>query len=411
MPVMKKVISYTALVALLQLQSATSLSLGSSPSLPHGLQLASSSDGSHTDTSGVTAIPVPPYYNNGDANDKDFSSSYPSALHTIYVKPILTAEETEQTLRLTRAHATATGRWEQPDRERHSTYATCDFPIDEAPEVEAYFGEIGMDDRIWQTLHEMYDIPSEEMTYLDFFCAQYRAAAPEESSSAETSESEASSQTMDRLEAHRDGSLLSFTITLTPPTDFEGGGTFFDCLASAQRNQDLSLDSFVYPGGVVRPQRAGDGVFHSGKLLHGADVVTAGERIVLVGFVEVATWRQRSGALAEACQDWGRMDVAAKRYRRQQEVKEAAGKRKLSPLIHGLDKWLPGSDPASGRGRSFLRVVAPEAFSSVAKRADPIYQRQQRLETEDRLLRDILLSPQEVEDQFAKWSSEDVTFL
>jgi hypothetical protein len=410
---MNKGFSYTALAVLLQLQSAASFALRSSPSSPHGIRLASSSsDGSTIDTSSVTAIPVPPYYDTDDSNEKKASSSYPSVLHTIYVKPILTAEETEQTLTLTRAHAAATGRWEQPDRERHSTYATCDFPIDEAPQVEAYFGEIGMDDRIWQTLHELYDIPLEEMSYLDFFCAQYRAAVPTASSSldAKENEDEASSQTMDRLEAHRDGSLLSFTITLTPPTDFEGGGTFFDCLAS-KISPDPSLDSLVYPGGVVRPQRSGDGVFHSGKLLHGADVVTAGERIVLVGFVEVATWRQRPGALAEACRDWGRMDVATKRYKRQQEVEEAAGQGKWSPLVKGLDKWLPESDPASGRGRSFLRVVPPEAFSSVAKRADPIYQRQQRLETEDRLLREILLSPQEVQAQFAEWSIEDVSVL
>ncbi len=70
------------------------------------------------------------------------------------------------------------------------------------------------------------------------------------------------------LEAHRDGSLLSFSIALTSPDSFIGGGTRF--VGSSQ---------------VLRPEKAGDLVLHSGKVLHAGEMVTKGVRDILVGFV------------------------------------------------------------------------------------------------------------------------------
>jgi hypothetical protein len=62
-------------------------------------------------------------------------------------------------------------------------------------------------------------------------------------------------------------------------------------------------------------------VYHGGKLLHGVDVVTSGERTVLVGFVHVQRRRRRRrqqpSVLAQACRDWGRMDEAKRRLGRQ----------------------------------------------------------------------------------------------
>lgn len=347
-----------------------------------------------SDTS-VTEIQLPRYLKE---EEDDYNDGYPSVLHSIYVKSILTDAETAELVNLSRQHAAATGRWEKTDSERHSTYATCDFPVDEASTVESYLESIAFDDRIWDTLSDLYEIPRQDMWYLDLFVAHYQA---KEASNDVNNNNDG---TMDRLEAHRDGSLLSFTITLSEPNDFEGGGTFFEALRGHEDNH------LVWPGGVVRPQRAGDGVFHSGKPLHGSNVVTAGERIVLVGFVDVGAWRQRPGVLAEACKTWGRMDVAAKRQERQ-TTKTRGTKRKGWFLAKDRHKWLPGTNHESGEGRSYISNYCP-AFSTVARRVDPSYQRLQRLLAEDYLLRNILLSPEEVAEDFAGFGGNgDITVL
>ena len=51
------------------------------------------------------------------------------------------------------------------------------------------------------------------------------------------------------LELHRDGSMLSFTLLLSEPTDFEGGGTYF-----------AHLDR------TVRPEERGTAVLHDSKV-------------------------------------------------------------------------------------------------------------------------------------------------
>lgn len=337
-----------------------------------------------------TQIQLPRY---DHANDE----GYPSVLHFIDVKPILTTQETTRLLELARQHAAATGRWQQPDTARHATYATCDFAIDEAPAVQAYLDDLDFDERVFTTLSELYDIPGQDLSYLDLFCAQYRAKKTK-------GDDEEDDGTMDQLEAHRDGSLLSFTITLSDPNDFEGGGTFFEALRG---HEDEHADTgVVYPGGVIRPTRAGDGVFHSGKPLHGADRVTAGERVVLVGFVNVAGWRQRPGVLAQACTTWGRMDVAQKHHQRQVEKTQSVNGGNATAgwyFAKNRSKWLSGC--------SYMGNYCP-AFSTVARRADPIFQRLQRLQAEDGLLRNILLTQQEVDENLAEFDGlGEITIL
>jgi hypothetical protein len=306
-------------------------------------------------------ITVPRFYD-GDAVE----GNYPSLLHRIHVRSILSDDEAGRCLDLAREYAEASGCWEQPDQDRHATYSTCDFPVQECQTLQIYLSDIGFDDRIWGDLSSLYDLNHEDMTYLDFFCANYQART-----------NETTSRTMDRLEAHRDGSILSFTITLNNPDEFEGGGTFFDAL------RDVEETDFLRDGGVVRPLRAGDAVFHSGKLLHGAEVVRSGSRTVLVGFVELADWCQRRGVLSAACRDWGRMDVAKYRLKRQQG--KTKGKRKGWFLKNS--RWLP-----RGPGQSYIRGFCL-AFSSVERRADEEYQRLKKLQAEDILLR-CILSPE-----------------
>jgi hypothetical protein len=175
--------------------------------------------------------------------------SYPSPLHSVHVKRILSSDESKKCLQLACDYADSMGRWERPDFARHATYATCDFAVQDCEILESYLNAIGFNDRIWNHLSALFGVAWEDMSYLDFFCSHYRARTDDRPDA------------MDRLEAHRDGSLLSFTVTLTEPDQFEGGGTFFDALRDVV---DASSDSpILLPGGTVKPTRAGDGVLHS----------------------------------------------------------------------------------------------------------------------------------------------------
>jgi len=344
-----------------------------------------SASSSTTSCSTDITLTVPRFLPDNDDDDDDVtgttdensdSCTYPSPLHNIHVVSLLSDDETAHCLKLAQQYAAATGCWKQPDQERHATYSTCDFAVQECESLVAYLDEIGLNERLWTELSERYGIDRDDMSYLDFFCAHYQA-------NKEDGEGDSQTTTMDRLEPHRDGSLLSFTITLSSPDDFEGGGTIFDAL----RDVDPVNNDVLRSGGVVRPCRAGDAVLHSGKLLHGADVVRSGERSVLVGFVEVADWCLRPGALTTACRDWGRMDVARYRYNRQiDRTKDSERGWFLNNA-----KWLP-----QGRSRSYMQGFCP-AFDSVIRRADDEYQRLKKLQAEDRLLRTILLSEDEKE--------------
>lgn len=310
-------------------------------------------------------------------NAESEHGSYPSPLHRIHIRSVLSDNETAHSLKLAKDYAATTGCWEQPDQERHATYSTCDFAVEECDALVSYLDEIALHERLWTHLSNLFGVAREDMNYLDFFCAHYQANSDDDHA-----DGAAAVKTMDRLEAHRDGSLLSFTITLNSPDDFEGGGTFFDALRDAEPTDVLRS------GGVVRPFRAGDAVLHCGKLLHGADVVRSGERTVLVGFVEVSEWCQRAGILSAACRDWGRMDVATYRYNRQQAMTKDGKK----GWFLKNSRWLPQRE-----SRSYMYGFCP-AFASVQRRAESAFQRRKKLEAEDRLLRSILLSEEEKEN-------------
>jgi hypothetical protein len=325
------------------------------------------------------SILIPPF----DRSHKDELSRYPSVLHYIHVVPgFLSPAEALECQRLSYEYATKTNVWDEPDTSRHATYATCDFPVEDCRELQAYLEETlrssssgSITDRIHHHLQHRYTIQSRaHWSYLDLFCAHYQSQ--EKVDNADDSSAAVPSSSMDRLQPHRDGSLLSFTVLLSnPDTDFEGGGTTFDALRDV--NAIGATSRVLHPGGSVRPLQAGDAVFHSGKLLHGADVVTKGSRTVIVGFLDIDICYQRPGALSEACRDWGRMDVAsfhAKRQQQRTQVFRSEGSKRFLP------PW-PGS---------YIRHVIP-AFPTIQRRANVDIQRRKRLEAEDRLLRSILL--------------------
>ncbi|KAJ3332620.1 hypothetical protein HDU76_013662, partial [Blyttiomyces sp. JEL0837] len=101
------------------------------------------------------------------------------------------------------------------------------------------------------------------------------------------------------LEAHTDGCLISFNISLSDVSEYEGGGTcFFDDVEGsvtksgggmgdadgAGAGMQAGKNSKV-PSRIMRVDQ-GDCILHDSKILHGGQVVTKGTRLVCVGFVD-----------------------------------------------------------------------------------------------------------------------------
>ena len=76
------------------------------------------------------------------------------------------------------------------------------------------------------------------------------------------------------LPLHSDQSILSFTIALNDPAEYEGGGTWFRALGKA-----------------VDAPAAGHAVLFPGKVLHGGQPITRGTRYIIVLFMGYETNR------------------------------------------------------------------------------------------------------------------------
>jgi hypothetical protein len=306
-------------------------------------------------------------------------STYPSSLHKIHVLPMLTEDETTQLLEMAKAYASDNKSWDK-QQSRHVSYKTVDFAIEDSDEITDYLDEINFDDRVFGALSENYDVDVEDMTYLDLFCASYEAAGESERG------------TMDRLECHRDGSLLSFTLLLSPPGEFEGGGTIFDALRDVPINDEIPV---LRDGGSIQPPQAGYATLHCGKLLHGGHVVTKGQRIVLVGFVDVDERNIKQDVLFNAAKEWGRNDVRKFWDKRrlqllenQQEIGLSA-KNAIHPKWQLLNDELLPQKKRSCFGPGFM--MPRSILDNIKNRADDEKIRSRRLKTEDKLLREMLL--------------------
>jgi hypothetical protein len=323
--------------------------------------------------------------------------SYPSPLHKIHVLPLLEPAETSRILQIARAYAEESSCWDQQDSTRHVSYQTVDFAVEDSVDMSAYLQDISFQERIFDLLSEQYDVDADDLSFLDLFCASYEAAS---------GEIETDRETMDRLDFHRDGSLLSFTVLLSEPEDFEGGGTIFDALRDAVC--ESGQQSILKEPGSIKPHNSGYATLHSGKLLHGGHVVTKGQRIVLVGFVDVDLRNIREGVLGNAAKEFGRNDVSEFWNQRRLKMKQKAS--------WNISNWryLPK------KGRSCLGKCALPAslLESIENRAKPDSIRERRLKTEDRLLRDIMLPRSErgekIDDEHGEWrevSLEDMDGL
>lgn len=280
---------------------------------------------------------------------------------------------------------------------------------------------IQFEQRIFSALSDAYGVDVEDMSFLDLFCASYEGKddgnVEAESTAAILSDEEDSTRdTMDRLEFHRDGSLLSFTILLSPPNEFEGGGTNFDALLDVAPpvSGDVGY-SILQSLGVIQPPKSGFVVLHSGKLLHGGHIVIKGQRIVLVGFVDVHKRNMKPGALSIAAKDWGRNDVRVfwnerrlcllkQQTQEQQDIVQPTWTLKNSMYIP--------------RGRNSCigpnNALPTNIVQNIENRANSERIRRRRLITEDNLLREILLPRNERGDKIADdnegtWTEVDLS--
>ena len=100
---------------------------------------------------------------------------------------------------------------------RHRHHPTTDFAVDEAPALDLWLRPL-VQTVILPVMARLYafEEEGERLSIRDLFYVRYDAAA------------------QDRLSAHRDGTLLSFSVLLSEPgRDFEGGGTRFSSLGGA----------------------------------------------------------------------------------------------------------------------------------------------------------------------------------
>jgi hypothetical protein len=376
--------------------------------LPIALLRMNGGRGSSNESVTITA---PSHFDDFDAYQRQPKSS---SLHNIHVQPCLSGKEATKCLQLAREYAANTGCWDQSSG-RHINYNTVDFEVEDSEDLSAYLNEICFHSRIVQQLSEAFEIEEPCITFLDLFCSNYEATTSSEDLHQQLPTASTTRSTMDSLVMHRDGSLLSFTVLLSDPQiDFDGGGTTFECLKNVSFVTSSSVDTTIntstsstaadpYPtivqfsreNGTVQPQKQGYCTLHSGKMLHGADVVTRGSRCVLVGFMDVAPFITDPGRLGEACRQWGRLDGMKRRYRRLQQHK---GRSKSLPSTSSFSSLPPPPPPTTTyqflpqKNKSYIPALGIP-FPSAQRRADETYQRRHRLYIEDWFLHGALLPP------------------
>jgi len=137
-------------------------------------------------------------------------------------------------------------------KNRHSHFPTDDVPINSVPELANV--STAINERRIPLLKSRYELGDSHIEMHDLFLIRYRG-------------DDASAQ--NELKMHIDGTTLSFSIALSPPDAYAGGGIEFDLVETSVKAAQGAL------------------IMHPSKLLHRGATVTGGTRYVLVGFVSV----------------------------------------------------------------------------------------------------------------------------
>ncbi len=134
---------------------------------------------------------------------------------------------------------------------RHKHFPTVDVPFKNLHRSWKKFEPI-LSLSIYPLLKSLYQLSAPRFNVVDLFVVRYKTGQQVE------------------LGVHRDGSIISFNILLNSSVDFCGGGTRFPGLKNLN----------------IRGSR-GSALIHCGKIKHAGVRITKGERMLLVGFINV----------------------------------------------------------------------------------------------------------------------------
>ncbi|KAL1503823.1 hypothetical protein AB1Y20_012290 [Prymnesium parvum] len=163
--------------------------------------------------------------------------------------PLLSREECADAIAAAERWAERRGGW---TTSRHYSVPTTDVPLSELDSVLPWFNA-ALHRTLLPALASRYPHVAPlvaKLCVLDCFLVKYSAAA------------------QNQLPTHADQSLLSFTISLNDPSEYEGGGTWFSAL-----------------GAAVDAPAAGHVIMFPGRVEHGGHPITAGTRYVIVLFM------------------------------------------------------------------------------------------------------------------------------
>mgnify|MGYP003337289588 CR=1 FL=1 len=134
---------------------------------------------------------------------------------------------------------------------RHKHFPTVDIPLRNLRTSWLRLEPI-LELDIYPLLKTLYRLQEPHFNIVDLFVVRYKTGQQVE------------------LGEHRDGSIISFNILLNSTVDFCGGGTRFPGLS----------------GLTIRGSK-GAAIVHCGKIKHSGVRITKGERMLLVGFINV----------------------------------------------------------------------------------------------------------------------------
>ena len=203
---------------------------------------------------------------------KDDNSVQESFLKTVHIEDdVIPAHICDWIIEKAEEKGTEMGSWTSS---RHKAYPTTDIPVVTIESIRNTLANIVYTD-IFPIFSSVFGIEKYFLGINDLFVVKYDMYGQQS------------------LEAHKDGSVFSFSILLNDPKDFEGGGTQ---IMSTKEIYKLNK------GGVL---------VHSGYNRHAGVKITDGFRYLLVGFINYVP---HLSCTCESCQKnkqthWNKMNT------------------------------------------------------------------------------------------------------